>query len=266
MDKIRALVSDELNMIEERFSNLFEIKNNAFRDLNDFLLGKSKRIRSLICLLYLKSFGKIVQKEIMDVLFSTELIHNASLLHDDVVDNSTIRRGVPNIYYKHGPKISVLTGDYILSIAVEKLLGVNNPAVMHLFLDATKRMSEAEIIQFEGRSGNVSIERYLEIVNGKTASLFRACIKSAALISGLEVSLAERFADNFGIIFQINNDLSPESVENDKNNGTATAIDIIGIEKTLDLKDNYKKELSKVLINIPENCYKKGIEDLIELL
>ena len=127
-------------------------------------------------------------------------------------------------------------------------------------------MSEAEIIQFAGRKCDIDIEKYLTVVRGKTASLFRACLKSSAIISGLDTDMSENFAENFGILFQINNDLSPESVENDNQNFTKTAVNIIGIEKTLDLKDNYKEELSKILVNIPENKYKAGIEDLIKLL
>ena len=130
MDKIRALVSEELNNIERRFCNLFEIKNDVFRDLNNFLLGKSKRIRSILSLLYLKSFGKNVTEDVINVLFAAELIHNASLLHDDVIDNSPIRRGERNLYGKYGSKVSVLSGDYVLSIAVENLLRVNYPKVM----------------------------------------------------------------------------------------------------------------------------------------
>lgn len=266
MDKIRALVSDELNIIEQRFCNLIKIKNDVFKDLNNFLLGKSKRIRSLISILYLKAFGKKITNDVSDILFVTELIHNASLLHDDVIDNSPLRRGERNLYDKYGSKVSVLSGDYVLSVAVEQLLAVANSKITDLFLVATKNMSEAEIIQLAGRNRDIDIEQYLRIICGKTASLFKACLTSCAMLSRLEVDTAANFAENFGILFQINNDLSPESVENDNQNFIKTAAGIIGIEKTLDLKDNYKEELSKILIDIPENKYKSGIEDLIRLL
>ncbi len=266
MDNIRALVLDELSLIEKCFDNIFSVNNGIFAELNDFLLGKSKRIRSLICLLYLKANNKIITKDIIKLLFSTELIHNASLLHDDVIDNSEYRRGIPTLYSKYGSKVSVLSGDYLLSFAVETLLELGNTEILKKFLNSTKIMSETEIIQFNNRGRDISLDLYLKTAEGKTASLFRACLASVSLLAALDINQAENFALKFGTLFQVNNDMKEESVKNDKENHLNTVVDIIGIEKTLDLKDNYKEELSNLLLNVPDNKYKTGIEDLIRLL
>lgn len=266
MDKIRALVLDELNLIEDNFYNLTKYNNVIFKDLSDFVNGKSKRIRSLICLLYLKANNIAIKKEITDLLFCVELIHNASLLHDDVIDDAHLRRGAETLFDRYGAKISVISGDYLLAIAVEKLLGISNQQVLDSFLKAVKKMTEAEITQFFLRNSNIKLEKYLDVICGKTSSLFSACIKSAAILSDICSDNAEHFGKTFGILFQINNDLDSVSAENDKKNGVKTAVDILGIEKTLALKDNYKEELSKILVNIPDNKYKQGIEDLIKIL
>ena len=266
MEMIRALVSDELNLIENKLYNLDDHNEAMYKDLSDFIGGKSKRIRSAICLLYLKAHNCVISDNIIDLLLAVELIHNASLLHDDVMDDSHLRRGVPNLFDKYGSKLSVVSGDYILSVAVENLLKLGDNKIFKWFLDAVKKMSEAEIKQFFSRNSDISIEQYLNISQGKTASLFVACIKSAALLSGLDTDIASDFAYNFGILFQINNDMEADSANNDLKNGVKTSVSISGIEKTLALKDNYKEELSKILKKFPDNRYKYGIKDLIELL
>ena len=266
MDTIRALVIDELNCIEKEFCD-FSLKNNSvFIDLDAFLQGNSKRIRSLLSVLYLKTNNININSEVIQLLFACELIHNASLLHDDVVDESNLRRGLPTLYDKYGSKLSVISGDYILSIAVEKLMKLNNNEILKLFLNSVKRMSEAEICQYFSRNSDISIEKYLSIIRGKTSSLFVACLHSSALLSGLDVNIADNLGNLFGILFQINNDMESDSAVNDKINGIKTAVDILGIEKTLALKDNYKEELRKILTEFPDNKYKNGIEDLIKIL
>ena len=266
MDKFRALVSEELSVIDDNLDNIIEQDDCVFPDLRSFLSGNSKRIRSVICLLYLKSQGIDITNKITDFLVAVELIHNASLLHDDFVDNSDIRRGVPTLFKKYGSKLSVLSGDYLLSLAVERLIRLQNFDILTLFSDTVKKMSEAEITQYCSRNNEISFDEYLKIVTGKTAALFSSCIKSAAMLSGINCERAFRFGEKFGILFQINNDFDSDSAENDRFNGVKTAVSIIGIEKTLVFKDNYKEELRQILAEIPDNIYKKGIEDLIELL
>ena len=266
MDRIRALVSEELNHLENLLCNSVELKNELFIDLSKFIKGKSKRIRSLVCLLFLKANNVIIDKNIIDILYATELIHNASLLHDDVIDNAKLRRGVQTMFDKYGSELSVLSGDYILSIAVDKLLKLNNSEILNFYFSTTKEMSIAEIIQFSNRNKKTSIEQYLAVADGKTASLFSSCLKSAALLSDIDLKIADDLGKNFGILFQIYNDIEPYSSANDALNGLNTVVDILGIEKTLDLKDNYKDKLRRIINDFSDNKYKYGMKDLIELL
>ena len=266
MDNIRVLVSEELSIIDNRLSAQIECNNNIYKSLNDFISCGSKRIRSLITLLYLKANNAVVNDEVITLLTAVELIHNASLLHDDVVDNSHERRGTQTLYDKYDSKISVLSGDYVLSVAVENLLNLQNFNILHLLLKTTKQMSNAEINQYLARNNDMTEEQYLEIIRGKTASLFSACLNSSALLTNLDSVTANDFGTKFGIIFQINNDLEELSAKNDIANGVKTIVNTLGIEKTLALKDNYKEELRDILKYFPANKYRQGIEDLIKLL
>lgn len=266
MDNIRALVENELNIIENYLYDCIKSDKYIFSDLNSFVLNKSKRIRSLLCLLYLKAHNVKITEDITFLTVSGELIHNASLLHDDVIDSADYRRGSETISHKYDSKIAVLSGDYLLSLAVEQLMKLHNVDILDNFIYATKKMSFAEIMQYSNRSFDVSINNYLEIIEGKTASLFSAILKCSAILSGIDINIADSFGKYFGIAFQINNDMLPDSATNDKVNGVKTALDILGIEKTLALKDNYKEEMRNCIVDIPDNVYKEGIEDLIELL
>lgn len=266
MDKIRALVIEELNELDNIIFNSFNSNNIILEDLRKFLIGKSKRVRSVLSILYLKANGIDISDKIYDLLTAGELIHNASLLHDDVIDNSEYRRENETLYKKYGSKMSVLSGDYLLSLAVKYLINLNNKDILNEFINVTQKMSSAEVKQFLNRNKDISLDDYLEIIEGKTASLFSAIIKCSAILAGLDKSFAENLGKIFGIIFQINNDLKPESVKNDNLNGVRTAKDILGIEKTLALKDNYKEEMRKLIKYLPNNNYLCGLEDLINLL
>ena len=266
MDTIKKLVLGELNLINNELADIEANNYLIFEDLKKFLNGKSKRIRSLITILYLKANNISISDDIIKLLSACELIHNASLLHDDVVDDSPLRRGMQTLYNKYSSKLSVISGDYILSIAVENLIKLNNNEILNLFFNTVKNMSEAEISQYFSRNSDVTFENYLEIIQGKTSSLFAACMQAAAILTGLDVNKAEKFGKIFGLIFQINNDLESESAKNDNKNGVKTAVDILGIEKTLALKDNYKEELREILTRFPNNRYTNGIKDLISLL
>ena len=264
MENIRALVKTELEQVKYIIKNSYEGLETS--DLKEFLQSDSKYVRSLLGILYLKVHNIDINSDIIKLLSVAELIHNASLLHDDVIDESNIRRGQNTIFNKSGAKLSILYGDYLLSLAVEKLLQLNNKEILNIFLNATKDMSSAEILQFKMRAKDITFQDYINIVSGKTASLFSAVLVSLAILLGLDTLKAEQFGKVFGIVFQINNDTSQASIENDKKNGVRTINNILTVEKVSALKDNYIEEMKKIIFNFPESEYKKGLEDLIELL
>ena len=249
MNKIRALINDDLDKIKNKLNQISGSNKLEFIDINSFICEGSKQIRSILAILYLKSNNIEITENIITLLSAGEIIHNASLLHDDVIDNAEYRRGKPNLSNIYSAGISVLTGDFLLSIAVKLLLELQNTKILTSFLSSTQKMSNAEIFQYSKRNKDLSIEDYLIIAEGKTASLFE--------------SILEKFGRDFGIIFQINNDFSEDSIKNDIQNGLKTAVNILGIEKSSDFKDNYKQEMRKIIQTFPDNKYKQGLIDLI---
>jgi octaprenyl-diphosphate synthase len=138
MNRIRALVNNDLKKVEQSLSKLIQEKNAVYSELNKFLMSNSKRIRSILCLLYLKANNIDLTDDTLSLLIAGELIHNASLIHDDIIDSSEFRRNEKSLYKKFDSKIGVLLGDFLLSIAIEKLININNPIVSNAFLNTTK--------------------------------------------------------------------------------------------------------------------------------
>ena len=266
MDKIRALIKNELDTIDKAFSSIISIDNEILKNIHEFITGNSKRIRSILSLLYIKSYSCDLDENLINIILAGELIHNASLFHDDIIDNAKYRRNNETFLYKYNSNIAVLSGDLLLIKAVFKLLNVNNEKFLDLFLKCTNRMIEAEIIQYLNRGKNISENEYINIASGKTASLFSVILECIALYLNKDRILAKKLGDQFGIIFQITNDLQNESIYNDKENNVKTLINILGIEKTLSFKDNYVCNYKTALKNLPENKYRDGLEKLVDLL
>ena len=260
MNKINGLAKNELTLIDNELSNLFTNSNNIYKELKNFLETPTKRIRSLITILYLKANG--INPNI-NLLVAGELIHNASLLHDDVLDNAKTRRNNPTLWTKFNPHISILSGDFLLSLATERLIKIENWKILAKFQNCIKKMSEAEILQYSLRNKIPTKEQYLEIIEGKTAELFVAILKSSCLEAKFQETQASNFARNFGLLFQLKNDLEKQSASADLENKIYTLKDIIGIEKTKVLMDNYQEEILKEIKELPQNIYSKGLKDLL---
>ena len=266
MEYKKKLTESELCKVNKHINNIIIPNNNVYKELKNFLNGNSKRIRSVLTVLYLKMNGKEISDDIISLITAGEIIHNASLLHDDVIDNAKIRRGNLTIGEQFSPSISILAGDYLLSEAIKIISNINNKKVTNTILKCTKKMADAEINQYILRSKMPTKEEYIEICEGKTASLFEAILTSAAILSDINSDTAFDFGKLFGILFQIKNDISVNSIKSDSDNNINTAYNIFGIEKTQVLIDNYIEEIRSILNKFPNNEYKKGLEDLLEKL
>lgn len=266
MDKINLLIKEDIIELNKNLLNVIHCDNEILVQVKNFLNGSSKRIRSVLTFLYLKAHNALITEQILNIAVATELIHNASLLHDDVIDNADIRRGDITLWKKFSPQISILAGDYLLSEAVEILLKAGEESISDKFLITAQKMSCAEMKQYLLRGTIPALEEYLDIIKGKTAELFSTFLEVSAQLSELNQNEAKKFGEIFGLLFQINNDTDSISIENDSNNCTNTVINILGIEKTYILKDNYKRELKDFISCMPKNKYRQGLEDLVNLL
>ena len=256
-------LKEELNYINKELISVSKQSSELRNVLSDFLVGSSKCIRSIITLLYLKANNVKVSESSLKIIVAGEIIHNASLLHDDVIDNAKERRGQQSINSKYSSHFSIILGDYLLKFAIEKLLEVDNKEILNIFFNTIQNMCESEIKQFLSRDSKNDIEDYIKICKGKTASLFMAILKSCAIIEGIDSSKASIFAENFGVLFQLRNDLKLTSIIDDKNNKIYTARDIIGLDKTYDLIENYKEKIFFILSSLPNNIYVREFEDII---
>ena len=234
--------------------------------LKKFLLGNSKRIRSRSVLLYTKALNLKLEEDVYKVLAAGEVIHNASLLHDDVLDSAEERRGEKTLTRVFNPKIAILSGDYLLNYALEKLLSISNIEIFGIFKNATNEMIKGEIKQYFLRGVVPDLDSYIQICNMKTASLFCAMMKAVLRILKIENSDAIKFAKLFGEYFQLKNDLDEVSKSADRLNGIFTLTDILGIEKASVLLDNYKEEMFCILKTLQEGVYRTGLEDLLREL
>ncbi len=254
--------NSDIKKVENELFDLFESDSEVTESLKSFLKAPSKRIRSIFAILYLKSNNCEITDDVISLLTAGEIIHNASLLHDDVIDEAETRRGETAISKKFDSKISILSGDYLLSVAVKILLKLNNDEILNTFLNCTEKMCKAEIKQYLLRGKIPAESEYIEICEGKTSSLFGAILKSAAIIKNLDKNRAERFGTLLGTLFQINNDSSEESIKSDKKNGIHTSLEVLGIEKTNALKDNYKEEMRAITGVFPNKTYSSRLIDL----
>ncbi|TGK46577.1 polyprenyl synthetase family protein [Leptospira bouyouniensis] len=168
-----------------------------------------KRIRPFAHYLFCQ-FLNVKGVSWLDVGSVAELIHAASLLHDDVVDNAPIRRGKPTIGASFGNKTAILAGDYLLACGISRLNSLGNPELMEIFSQVLRDLSVSELLQMEWeKNPNITLKIYDQIIYGKTASLFGVCTESAAILANK--SKAERkqfrqFGVRLGKLFQKKDD------------------------------------------------------------
>ena len=270
-------VEKELTNIKKR---LLDINCESFdlkKIINDFLSQESKMIRSLVACLFFKAN---ISEEQYKILIATELIHNASLIHDDVIDESIKRRECDTINLTYDNKLAVIVGDYLISLTTKELLDLNNSDVIKIFFETISKMCIGESSQYFSKGKIPTIEEYLIKTQYKTAELFKACMVSMALYSDSEnINEVREFALNYGIAFQIKNDLDDykqgiiNSQDIKSGNYTAPVILLnsieyndVAIEKTLDLIHNYCQKAKDIIQNFDDDIYKDYLIGLIDKL
>lgn len=298
---IKNTVKEDFDFLEQEINDLFVDSNPLNETLSGFLKAPAKRLRPLLGFLFLRcAFGEITPRQ-HKVLLAAEIIHNASLIHDDVIDNSDKRRDQKTINAKFDENLAVVAGDFLLSLAMEKIVDTESIEVLKMFTSALKATCYGEIKQYFNKFKLTSIEEYIGKSKEKTALLFQIGILSSLLLSEKEVSdelmqSAINFSENFGIAFQIRDDLlnllntepSNADISNDISLGIYTApvifayqenknvlkeeniLDAIrhtrGIEKTKNLMDNCFDKAISAVEKFDDNKYKQAILELVALL
>ena len=202
------------NPIEAELADFISLFNQSLSH-EDGLLGSAlehirKRMRPMLILLMAKNFGTI-NDATQNAAVGLELLHTASLVHDDVVDESEERRGQASVNATYDNKVAVLVGDYILSTALLCVARTHSEQIVTYLAELGRTLSDGEILQLSniGRK-DISEDVYYDVIKQKTAALFEACAGIGALSSGAteeEVEAAKQFGQNLGIIFQIRDDI-----------------------------------------------------------
>lgn len=169
-----------------------------------------KRMRPMLILLSAKNYGE-VSEITQNAALGLELLHTASLVHDDVVDESSERRGQASVNASYDNKVAVLVGDYILSTALLRVALSNNHQIVQQLAELGRTLAAGEILQLSNISNQeISEEIYYQVIDKKTAVLFEACAGLGAISVGVsdeEVEKAKKFGHNIGMIFQIRDDI-----------------------------------------------------------
>jgi octaprenyl-diphosphate synthase len=213
-----GLIDEELKTFESRFREDLRSPVPLLDRITRYIVKrKGKQLRPMFVLLSAKLCGPINETAYRAASL-VELLHTATLVHDDVVDDSTERRGFFSVYALWKTKASVLIGDYLLAKGLLLSLDHNEYRVLHILTEAIRKMSEAELLQLEkARSLNLNEDIYYEIIRNKTASLLASACSAGAWSTSRNDETAEKmriFGEKTGIAFQIKDDLFDYSSDN----------------------------------------------------
>ena len=204
-------VLDRLDEVEDFFSKEFERAEPMVRDVATYVLGSGgKRLRPALVLLVSRMLGYTGERDVRYAAV-VEMIHTATLIHDDIIDGSDLRRGKPTANNSWGNETTVLVGDWLYTRTMDLCLELGDVDVMRLLTSATLRMTEGEILadQIRGRL-DIDEATYMDITSRKTAELFAAACALPALFKPATLHLTERLLDfgrNVGVSFQLFDDL-----------------------------------------------------------
>ena len=198
--KINSVLDSELELYAE----------SEFKEPLKYALDGGKRIRPIILLLASECVGQI-DDNTLAAACAIEFLHTESVIHDDIIDNETLRRQKDPFHIKYGYNTSVLTGDFVLGLILSIASRINNPRVTKNLATTAMMMSEGEVIESRlETSEDVTFDDYLKVIEYKTATAFETASRLGAIISGgtdVEIESLADYGKNIGIAYQIRDDL-----------------------------------------------------------
>jgi octaprenyl-diphosphate synthase len=255
--EIFALVADPLQDVERLFRESLASPVRIIREIGSFVAeGGGKRVRPALHLLSARLCGYTGPHDVL-LAAVLECIHSATLIHDDIIDGATTRRGRPSVNHAWGNNVTVLFGDYLYAKAMEMALRAGNLRVMEKLAEVTLRMTEGEMLQtrYLGRL-DLGVDEYLDLIERKTAALFAGCCELAGILAGVtaeQETALRRYGRNLGMAFQVVDDL----------------LDFTGDQKTLGkpaASDLREGKATLALLELLEGGSKRGFELATEIL
>ena len=217
-----------------------------------------KRMRPLLILLIAKNYGGVNDVTLRSAV-GLELLHTASLVHDDVVDESKERRGQPSVNAIYNNKVAVLVGDYVLSTALLNISYTNNSDILRSIAELGRNLSNGEILQLSNiQNTEFSEDIYYDVIKMKTAALFEACCEVGTLsvnANKRQIELAKEFGRNLGIIFQIRDDIFDyyDSKEIGKPTGNDMAEGKLTLPVLYALNSTHDSEMEEIARKVKRN-------------
>jgi octaprenyl-diphosphate synthase len=285
---LKSSVDEKLVLVEERIKGQLVSKVDLVQTMTNYHLNTGgKRLRALLTLGSAKLCGYLKGGRDINLAACVELIHAATLMHDDVIDNGEIRRGKNTLNSVWGNQSSILIGDYLLSRCFEMMVEDKNLEILKLLSSTSAKIAQGEILQLQHK-GEIDMleETYFKIISSKTAELFAAATKVGAILGNKNNKIKEAlgfYGKNLGLIFQIaddtldyNSDLNlfGKKIGNDFFEGKITLPIILLSQKTNNLEKNQIKEFFsnknrdeknfQIILqlikkyNIVKECYKKA--------
>src|ERR1043166_5853186 len=250
-----STASAELALVESSLNRAIESRDEMLTAIAGYLInGGGKRVRPLVTLLTFLGFGGKNKKDIVDIATALELIHTATLLHDDIIDGAETRRGKESAFKKFGLNPTLVAGDFLFIRAFE-FAGKFDETVVQWTANACAALTEGEMLQgFFNRNRDVTLDDYLEIVKRKTASLFQTGAKIGAYIAGASpnmVEVTDQYGLNMGIAFQMVDDILD----------VVGHAELLGKPTGMDLRDGNPSLPIILALNEGQAAVRDGFED-----
>lgn len=211
ISRIRKPIDGELSDFNKLFTDALTHKDGLLSQALAYIRQRTgKRMRPMLILLMARNYG-CVSDVTQNAAVGLELLHTASLVHDDVVDESSERRGQASVNAEYDNKVAVLVGDYLLSTALLHVAYTKNTNIVKYLAELGRTLASGEILQLSNiANAQISEDVYYQVIKQKTAALFEACCAIGALSAGASdenIEKAKKFGQDLGIIFQIRDDI-----------------------------------------------------------
>lgn len=210
---IYSVVADDFEAVNRFITEHLDSSVPLVREVGEYIVSSGgKRLRPLVAVLSARACGYPGDRHV-DVAAIIEFLHTATLLHDDVVDESSLRRGRPTVNAVWGNAASVLVGDFLISRAFQLVVAVGNPHLLNILADSTNIISEGEVLQLLNcRDPNTDEDRYMRVIHHKTAKMFESAAETGSVLGEAGENLVLRqamaaYGRHLGIAFQLIDDV-----------------------------------------------------------
>jgi octaprenyl-diphosphate synthase len=233
--KITEFLGDDIDRVDRILQESLQSESELIREVGEYIcFTRGKKLRPIVTLLMTRCLNPD-RPAPAEVAAAVELIHVATLIHDDVIDKATMRRGRASVNARWGDEVAILMADYLYARAFDLALSSLRPEVLRLLCRVTQKMCEGEMFQLRLPERTFTIRDYFHVIERKTGSLFAGCAALGCMLAGRgneDVALASSYGNDFGIAFQITDD-ALDFIARDAQWGKDVGMDVSGGKQTL---------------------------------